>query len=68
MKREDLEAVFNWNAEFSTAFRDIRADGIAKSPLLKMIEALSPTESLKVLHEMMKSAKSSAGEDNKKPG
>jgi hypothetical protein len=45
MKLEDLEAVFNWNAEFSTAFRDIRAEGIAKSPLLKVIEALSPVAS-----------------------
>jgi hypothetical protein len=58
MKREDLEAVFNWNAEFSTAFRDIRADGIAKSPLLKLIEALSPAESIKAINELAKLAKS----------
>ena len=57
MKREDLEAVFNWNAEFSTAFRDIRAEGIAKSPLLKVIEALSPAESIKALNELAKLAK-----------
>jgi len=66
MKREDLEAVFNWNAEFSTAFRDIRAEGIAKSPLLKVIEALSPAESIKALNELAKLAKSKET-DHEKP-
>jgi hypothetical protein len=63
MKREDLEAVFNWNAEFSTAFRDIRAEGIAKSPLLKVIEALSPAESIKALNELAKLAKSKQSDE-----
>ena len=38
MSREDLVAVFNWNAEFSTAFKDIQAENITKMPLSKAFE------------------------------
>jgi len=53
MTREDLVAVFNWNAEFSTAFKDIQAENITKSPLVKLLE--TPGETLKYLSEMQKS-------------
>ncbi len=38
MKREDLEAVFNWNAEFSTAFKDIRPEQVTKSLLARALD------------------------------
>jgi hypothetical protein len=63
MRREDLEAVFNWNAEFSTAFKDIRPDGIAKSPALKLIESVSPAELIKAVGELAKLSKAKGGED-----
>jgi hypothetical protein len=52
MTREDLVAVFNWNAEFSTAFKDIQAENITKSPLVKAIEA--PGELAKALGDLVK--------------
>ncbi len=54
MTREDLEAVFNWNADVATAFRDIRADLIAKAPVAKVLEA--PVETLKATTELLKLA------------
>ncbi|MGB2899104.1 MAG: hypothetical protein WBB89_07560 [Candidatus Acidiferrum sp.] len=49
MTREDLVAVFNWNAEFSTAFKDIQAENITKSPLVRLIE--QPGEAVKSFNE-----------------
>jgi hypothetical protein len=53
MTREDLEAVFNWNAEFSTAFKDIQAENIMKSPIVRLLE--TPTALLKSSAELVKS-------------
>jgi hypothetical protein len=53
MTREDLEAVFNWNAEFSTAFKDIQAENITKSPIVRLLE--TPTALLKSTAELVKS-------------
>jgi hypothetical protein len=39
MTRDDLVAVFNWNAEFSTAFKDIHPENISKSPAAKITDA-----------------------------
>ncbi len=52
MTREDLELVFNWNAEFSTAFKDIRADQVTKSPLTKMLE--TPVDTIKAFTELIR--------------
>jgi len=35
---KDMEEAFKWNAEFKTAFKDIQADKITKSPLQSAIE------------------------------
>jgi hypothetical protein len=63
MTREDLEVVFNWNAEVATAFRDIHPENIAKSPLIKMVETLtsSLTESARALQEINKAYQSVGG-------
>jgi len=55
MSREDLEMIFNWNTEFSTAFKDIKAEDITKSPWIRTIEA--PIEVAKVLKELWKEIK-----------
>jgi hypothetical protein len=47
MTREDLEKVFNWNAEFSTAFKDIQPENLTKSPT-------SPAELAKAVAELYK--------------
>jgi len=52
MTREDLELVFNWNAEFSTAFKDIKAENIAKTPVSKAME--TAVEILKAVAELQK--------------
>ncbi|MGH8645411.1 MAG: hypothetical protein ACREX4_13495, partial [Gammaproteobacteria bacterium] len=52
MTREDLEAIFNWNTEFSTAFKDIKAEDITKSPITRMME--SPGELSKTVIEIWK--------------
>lgn len=52
MTRDDLVAVFNWNAEFSTAFKDIQAENITKSPLTKIFEL--PVEFVKSTTELVK--------------
>jgi len=49
MTREDLEAIFQWNAEFSTAFKDINASNIGQSPVIKALETV-----LKPLSEVVK--------------
>jgi hypothetical protein len=41
LSREDLEAIFNWNAEFTTAFKDIRADDMSKSPLNSILDKVT---------------------------
>jgi hypothetical protein len=38
MSREDLEKVFNWNAEFTTAFRDIQTESVAKTPASRLAD------------------------------
>lgn len=55
MTREDLEVIFNWNTEFSTAFKDIKAEDITKSPVTRAIEA--PVEAFKVATELWKELK-----------
>jgi len=55
MKRADLEAVFNWNAEFSTAFKDIRTDSITQTPVTKGIEM--PVDLVKSVGELVKALK-----------
>ena len=52
MTRKDLEVIFNWHAEFSTAFKDIRAEQITKSPLNKLID--TPVEILKAARALAK--------------
>ncbi len=52
MTREDLEAIFNWNAEFSTAFKDIRPEKVGKTPAMKVVE--TPVELMKSLTQMAK--------------
>lgn len=66
MTREDLELVFNWNAEFSTAFKDIQAETITKSPVSKVLE--TPADLIKAVAELRKSfaeeAKKASGENS----
>jgi predicted nucleotide-binding protein (sugar kinase/HSP70/actin superfamily) len=71
LKRKDLEAIFDWNAEFSTAFRDIRAEDATKAPYLKVAETISKsasenikamTEAFKALKETHQSESNSGGE------
>lgn len=52
MTREDLEVIFNWNTEFSTAFKDIKAENITKSPLTRVFE--TPAEIIKAMTEFLK--------------
>jgi hypothetical protein len=52
MTRKDREVIFNWDAEFWTAFRDIRAKQITKSPLNKLID--TPVEILKAARALAK--------------
>jgi hypothetical protein len=61
MTREDLVAVFNWNAEFSTAFKDIQAENVAKSPLIKSMEV--PAEVIKSINELAKTLRPEKPED-----
>ena len=64
MTRQDLEAVFNWTAEFSTAFKDIQPDQVTKSPLVRLIE--QPGESAKVIADAVKPAFEKLVEDSRK--
>ena len=50
--REDLEVIFNWNTEFSTAFKDIKAEEITKSPLTRAME--EPVKAFKVVAHFMR--------------
>lgn len=65
MSREDLEAIFNWNAEFSTAFRDIRPENIGKHPLVRGLE--STIDGLKAVTEMLTPAVESLTRKNRTP-
>lgn len=63
MTRDDLEVIFNWNTEFSTAFKDIKAEEIMKSPLTRVIEA--PVEGVKVVLELLKEIRAAQEEREK---
>lgn len=63
MTRDDLEVIFNWNTEFSTAFKDIKAEDIMKSPLTRAIEA--PVEGVKVMAELWKEIRAAQEEREK---
>jgi hypothetical protein len=52
MSREDLVAVFNWNAEFSTAFKDIQPDQMTKTAIIKAMEI--PRDLVKSITESRK--------------
>jgi hypothetical protein len=56
---KDLESAFKWNAEFTTAFKDIQADKISKSIWMKVLEL--PSDTIKKLIELLKESK----EDNR---
>jgi hypothetical protein len=63
MTRNDLEIIFNWNTEFSTAFKDITAEEITKSPLTRAFE--EPVKGVKAVFELVKEI-SAAQEEQKK--
>jgi hypothetical protein len=65
LTREDLEAVFNWNGEYSSAFRDIKAEHVTKSPLMKLLE--TPADTLRLLLEVLnRPRKEETGTDGSK--
>lgn len=54
LRPKDLERAFMWNADFGTAFRDIRAEGIAKSPLSRLID--QPQQMMKLVVEAIRAS------------
>jgi hypothetical protein len=61
MSREDLVAVFNWNAEFSTAFKDIQPDQMTKTAIIKAMEI--PRDLVKAINEGRKEHESNSDND-----
>ena len=57
---KDLQDAFKWNDEFSTAFKQMQMDNLAKSPLMKLIEA--PAEVAKHIAESLKNKKDADAE------
>lgn len=65
LNREDLEKAFNWNTESSSAFMDIQADKVMRSPVMKVLDTLP--ETLRAVNEILKSReKQETGKGNKK--
>ena len=56
----DLQEAFKWSDEFSTAFKQMQMDNLAKSPLVKLIEA--PAEVAKHIAESLKNKKDADAE------
>jgi hypothetical protein len=61
---DELEKAFQWNAEFSTAFKDINADKATKTIWSKLLEA--PVDTLKAMTRLFElNNKSTKKSDNK---
>lgn len=66
LNREDLEKAFNWNAEFSSAFKDIQADKVMRSPAMKAVETFP--EMIRATAELLKEAREAKNVRGDKPG